>query len=91
MSTTPSTPSTVVTTVGINKIVQQSLESGSGPYANPLDIYSPGHKKYTDYIYGEKTQPDISGIVTNINLLKEGSVLKVLHPQDTIRVYDPIL
>lgn len=79
------------TSVGINKVVQSTLESGSGPYSNPLDIYSPGHKKYTDYIYGEKTQADISGIITNINLLKNGSELKIMHPKDCVREFDPFL
>lgn len=77
--------------IGTDLSLQQNLVSGSGPYHNPNDIYSPGHKMYTDYIYGEKSAPDISGIVTNINLLKEGSVLKVMHPEDTIRIFDPVL
>ena len=85
------TTTIVETTVGINKVVQETLESGSGPYNNPLDIYSPGHKKYTKYVYGEKIIPDISGIITNIDLLREGNVLKVLQPEDAVRIFDPIL
>ena len=75
----------------MENIVQTTLVSGSGPYHNPLDIYSPGHKIYSTNIYGEKKQPDISGIVQNIDTLKVGSELKLLQPEDAIRVFDPIL
>ena len=75
----------------MNTDFQTTLVSGSGPYHNPLDIYNPGHKIYTPYKYGEKNRPDISGIIQNINTLKAGSVLKVLQPEDAIRIFDPIL
>ena len=81
MSTIPTDPT----------LYQSTLISGSGPYNNPLDIYSPGHKIYSKHIYGEKTQPDISGIVQNIELLKSGNDLKILQPEDSIRIFDPIL
>ena len=71
--------------------VQTSGISGTGPYNNPLDIYSPGHKIYSDKILGDNSSPDISGIIQNINTLKAGSVLKVLQPEDAIRIFDPIL
>lgn len=75
----------------MENVVQTTLISGSGPYHNPLEIYSPGHKIYSTNIYGEKKQPDISGIVQNIDILKAGSELKLLQPEDAIRVFDPIL
>ena len=77
--------------VGITKVMDSHLISGSGPYNNPLELYNPGHQHYTDYIYGQKTQPDISGIIKNIDTLAEGNVMKILQPEDAIRVFDPDL
>lgn len=65
--------------------------AGIGPYNNPLDIYLPGHRTYLDIPFGENSKAGISGIVKNINLLKEGYDLKVLPPEETIRIFDPIL
>lgn len=75
----------------MNTDFQTTLVSGSGPYHNPLDIYNPGHKIYTPYKYGEKNRPDISGIIQNINTLKPGSELKLLQPDDMVRVFNPAL
>ena len=70
---------------------QTTLISGTGPYSNPNDIYNPGHKTYYSNPYGDNLLPGISGIVQNINTLKVGSELKLLQPEDAIRVFDPLL
>lgn len=70
---------------------QSNGMSGTGPYNNPLDIYLPGHRTYLDIPFGENSKADISGIIKNINLLKEGSELKILQPEDAIRIFDPVL
>lgn len=70
---------------------QTNILTGTGPYANPNDIYLPGHRTYLDIPFGENTRPDISGIIKNIDVLKEGSTLKILQPEDAIRVFDPFL
>lgn len=77
--------------ISITKVVQETLLSGSGPYDNPLDIYSPGHRKFTNYAFGEQDVPDISGIIQNIDILKAGNELKIVTAKDFIRTFDPIL
>ena len=66
---------------------ETNVVSGTGPYSNPYDIYLPGHQTYLDIPYGEKTKPDISGIVKNIDLLKQGSDLQISSAQDSIREF----
>lgn len=83
MNTVPTTPNL--------KVIQSTLESGAGPYSNPKDIYNPGHKLYTNYVFGENDRPDISGIVNNINLLKDGSELKLMQPKNFIQTFNPYL
>ena len=89
--TIPTIPTIPVINTGIEKDLNSNLVSGNNIYHNPLEIYNPGHKKYLDYVYGEKTIPDISGIVTNINTLSSNGDLKILQPDDTIRLFNPEL
>lgn len=61
---------------------ETELVYGTGSFNNPLDIYLSGHKTYTNFKYGEKANPDISGIIKNIDLLnnREGIKLPDLNP-----------
>lgn len=61
---------------------ETELVYGTGSFNNPLDIYLSGHKTYANFKYGEKTNPDISGIIKNIDLLnnREGIKLPDLNP-----------
>ena len=70
---------------------ETNIISGTGPFSNPNDIYLPGHRTYLDIPFGENNQPDISGIVKNINLLKYGSDLKISKAEDAIREFKPNL
>lgn len=50
---------------------QTYVISGVGPYSNPLEIYNPGHRLYTENSTSSDTNKIgiHSGMITNINLL----------------------
>lgn len=71
--------------------LKEALVSGTDTFSKPTEIYNPGHQQYLNYIYGEKTQPDVSGIVSNINLLREGNTLEIVENGDIVRCFNPSL
>lgn len=64
---------------------QSNFLSNTGSFNNPLDLYLAGHRTYSDIPYEEKINPDISGIIKNINLLQNDIIDK--PPSKNLSIY----